>query len=87
MAVVCALKLLTSGGFQLILRLAPQNHPRAVALGHQPSAHTTSKPTYPYTYQKKSKIWQLDVSLSLTSASALRASADKLTSFLTQLNK
>ena len=34
---------------------------------------------YPSAYRKKTKKWQLDVSLSLTSAAALRAAADKLT--------
>ena len=32
----------TSGGFQLPFRLMPKRHPRAVALGHQPSAQTST---------------------------------------------
>ena len=32
----------TSGGFQLPFRLTPKRHPRAVALGHQPSAQTST---------------------------------------------
>ena len=86
MAVVCALRLLTSGGFQLTERLLPFRHPPASLAGADLSAHTQLNRRTNSFLKTTTKItkWQLGVSLSLTSAAALRAAADKLTPLIQQ---
>ena len=65
----------------VVCALKLYNKCRRADARRQLSAQTT---TYNFLKHKK---WQLDVSLSLTSAAALRASADKLTPFFNSIEQ